>query len=99
MKVLVQAKSHDAPLSSSGTAVAAFAALQKALTDTTPFENPEHGAPTSLMVNASGLAVRAVHQQLRKGIWRPIIFFSKKLSPSENKIALSGEIFRLVTSQ
>lgn len=56
MKVLVQAKSHDAPLSSSGTAVAAFAALQKALTDTTPFENPEHGAPTSLMVNASGVA-------------------------------------------
>lgn len=37
------------------------------------------------MTDASDTAVRAVLQQYTRGSWRPISFFSRKLSPAENR--------------
>ena len=47
--------------------------------------HPQPHAATSIMTDASNLAVGAVLEQFINGQWKPTLFFSKKLSPAELK--------------
>ena len=47
--------------------------------------HPKLAAPTSLATDASDTAVGAVLQQFVDGVWQPISYFSRKLSPAETK--------------
>ena len=44
---------------------------------------PVINAPTSLMVDASDVAIAGVIQIYLNGIWSPIAFFSKRLTPAQ----------------
>ena len=46
---------------------------------------PTPNAPTCLMTDASDTAVGAVLQQHKSGTWKPISFFSRKLTPAETR--------------
>ena len=52
---------------------------------TTLLFHPKQEAPTSIMIDASDHAIRAVLQQYVDQQWCPIAYFSKKLKPSETK--------------
>lgn len=58
--LLVHTKLQGSPLAWSDAAPEAFAETKKALAEAAILEYPEHDAPTSLMVDASGVAVGAV---------------------------------------
>ena len=47
--------------------------------------HPKLAAPTSLATDASDTAIGAVLQQFVDGVWQPISYFSRKLSPAETK--------------
>ena len=47
--------------------------------------HPKLAAPTSLATDASDTAIGAVLQQYVDGVWQPISYFSRKLSPAETK--------------
>ena len=47
--------------------------------------HPKMDAPTSIMTDASDMAIGAVLQQFDDGIWKPISYFSRKLSPAESR--------------
>ena len=63
----------------------AFAAAKVALSKTTLLSHPGKDAETSLTVDASDVAMGGVLEQKIGGRFRPIAFFSKKLSPAEKK--------------
>jgi cleavage and polyadenylation specificity factor subunit 1 len=65
----------------------AFTAAKEALAHTTVLAHPSQGAEMSLMVDASDLHVGAVLQQRSSpgAAWRPLGFFSQKLSPAESR--------------
>jgi RNase H-like domain found in reverse transcriptase len=69
-----------------GDKLAAFDAARAAITDTTLLDHPLPAADLALITDASGSHVGAVLQQ-RKGqeSWRPLGFFSQKLSPTESR--------------
>ncbi len=67
------------------TALTAFNATKDALANATRLSHPKPGAATCLMTDASDMAVGAVLQQYIDGIWHPISFFSKKMSPAETR--------------
>lgn len=71
-------------------ATAAFTDTKKALADATILEYLEYGVPTSLMVDSSGVAFGVAMKQLRKGIWGPLAFFSKKRLPPEGRYGPFG---------
>jgi cleavage and polyadenylation specificity factor subunit 1 len=65
---------------------AAFKAAKAALQAATLLEHPDAAAEISLVSDASATHVGAVLQQKRLGqAWRPLGFFSRKLSPAEEK--------------
>ena len=66
-------------------AAAAFQAAKTALAEATLLCHPVPDAPTSIMTDASDIAVGAVLQQFHQGNWRPIAYFSKQLKPNEKK--------------
>lgn len=47
--------------------------------------HPDCQAKLALVTDASDSAMGAVVQQLRNGVWEPLAFFSRKLSPSQRK--------------
>jgi hypothetical protein len=63
----------------------AFAAAKTALATATLLHHPDPSVPTSVTVDASGAGLGAELAQLQAGIWRPICFFSRKLSSAETK--------------
>jgi hypothetical protein len=69
----------------SESAAAAFGAAKAALTAATSLVHPLPGAVISLATDASDTHIGAVLQQLSAGSWRPLAFFSRKLSPTESK--------------
>jgi len=69
----------------SPSAAAAFEAAKAALVKTVPLSHPAPGATISLVTDASDSHVGGVLQQLESGGWRPLAFFSRKLSPAEAK--------------
>ena len=67
------------------TALAAFTATKEALANASLLAYPTADAPTCLMTDASDTAVGAVFQQYVDGMWHPISFFSKKMTPAETR--------------
>jgi RNase H-like domain found in reverse transcriptase len=65
---------------------AAFRAARESLADTALLDHPAAAAELALVTDASASHVGAVLQQRRRGqAWRPIGFYSKKLSQAEAK--------------
>ena len=63
----------------------AFTHIKEALATATLLVHPKPDALTNVMTDASNTAVGAVLQQFADGLWQPISFFSKKLSPAETR--------------
>lgn len=63
----------------------AFENCKKELADATLLSYPCENAPTSVCVDASDFAMGGVLQQYVSGEWKPLGFFSKKLSPAQAK--------------
>ena len=83
---------HDATKGKSKTIVwssdcqTAFSAAKQALSDATLLHHPHPSAPTAITVDASDFALGAeLSQQGPDKVWRPISFFSTKLSSAETK--------------
>lgn len=81
---------ESAPLVWSPEALQSFEKAKEALVSATTLIHPIRGAPTSLMVDASNHAMGAVLQQRVKDEWKPIAFFSKKFSRTEEKYSTFG---------
>jgi hypothetical protein len=67
----------------SDSAAAAFTAAKAALIAAVPLSHPAEDTVIALAVDASDSHVGAALQQLENRAWRPLAFFSKKLSPTE----------------
>ena len=59
--------------------------FSKTLANASLLAYPSPDAPTCLMTDASDMAVRAVLQQNIQGTWKPISFFSLKMTPAETR--------------
>lgn len=66
-------------------AMQAFSTIKQTLADSTLLSHPAPGVPLTLMTDASDTAVGAVLQQFVEESWRPIAYFSHKLSPPETR--------------
>jgi hypothetical protein len=69
----------------SAAAAEAFSAAKAALVAAVPLSHPTPGATLSLAVDASDSHVGVVLQQLENRSWRPLAFFSQKLSPAQSR--------------
>jgi hypothetical protein len=89
-------------------AKAALAAAKAALAAATALVHPFPGAVISLATDASDTHIGGVLQQLSARSWRPLAFFSRKLSSPESKYStfadvrhfrfvLEGRLFRILT--
>ena len=63
----------------------AFTAAKSALASATLLHHPDPMAMTNITVDASDKAVGGQLEQFLSGYWRPIAFFSRKLSKAEQK--------------
>lgn len=88
--LLTTSRNGSDTLSWSQEAKEAFCEVKGALANAALLEYPRSGVPQSVMVDASDTAVGAVLQQLVGGIWRPISFFSRKLTPTERRYSTFG---------
>ena len=77
-------KKND-PLPWNPPANTAFATIKDALLDASLLCHPQPAAPTSIITDASNIAVGAVLQQYINSVWSPIAYFSWKLRPPETK--------------
>ena len=66
-------------------ATAAFQDIKNALADASLLVHPKPDAPVKLMTDASDIAIGAVLQQYLNDKWCPLAYFSKKLTPTEQK--------------
>lgn len=73
------------PLNWTSTAEQAFTACKEALSAATLLAHPKPDAPLALICDASDSGVGATLQQEIGRNWQPLAFFSKKLSPAEQK--------------
>ena len=83
LNALLTATKGNATLAWDEASTVAFANIKNALANATLLVHPEQNAPTSIMTDASEVAVGAVLQQYIQGQWCPIAYFSKTLKPSE----------------
>ena len=65
----------------------AFEKAKSALAEATLLHHPRPDAPTSITTDASGTSISGQIEQRHGGLWRPITFFFRKLSPAETKYA------------
>lgn len=63
----------------------AFEECKKQLADAALLAYPKENVPTSLCVDASDAAMGGVLQQFIEGEWKPLGFYSKKLSKAQTK--------------
>lgn len=63
----------------------AFISIKEALAQATLLSHPQTDAPCAIMTDASDIAVGAVLQQFVDGLWQPISYFSRKLTPPETR--------------
>ena len=63
----------------------AFVAAKAGLANAAQLTHPQQGAQISLAVDVSNHHVGGVLQQLEGGMWRPLMFFSRKLLPAETR--------------
>ena len=77
----------------------AFQRTKEALASATMLVHPRADAPTAVTVDASDIAVGGVLQQLTDDVWRPLAFFSRKLSSAQRKwSAFDRELLALHSS-
>lgn len=88
--LLSPAKARTSALFWTTEADTAFLHIKSQLSTTAMLYHPKHRAPTTLMVDASGVAVGAVLQQQLNGASYPIGFFSKALKPAETRYSTFG---------
>ena len=81
--LLASVRSRKAVLSWSDTASSAFSRIKSALANTVLLVHPDPHAATAISVDASATALGAVLQQHIDGEWRPLPFFSQKLTATE----------------
>ncbi len=67
------------------TMISAFNRTKEALSNATMLAHPHADAPIAVTADASGVAVGAVLEQLVRGSWQPLAFFSRQLRPAEKK--------------
>ena len=63
----------------------AFIESKQILANATLLVHPDHSAPLNITCDASDFAVCGVLQQYINNVWRPLSFFSKKLTPAETR--------------
>ena len=68
----------------------AFAEFKEAIANIASLTHYDPHAPLCLTVDASNTAVGAVLQQCENSSWRPVAFFSKRLSPAEARYSTFG---------
>lgn len=73
------------PVDVSGTALKAFEECKDSLCNAALLAHPDSKAKLGLVTDASDLGIGGVLQQFRDGNWEPLAFFSRKLSPSQQK--------------
>ncbi|XP_064479987.1 uncharacterized protein LOC135393503 [Ornithodoros turicata] len=71
-------------------AAEAFRTVKGLLADTTMLGHPHPSAPTSIMVDASNVAIGAVLQQHVNSAWVPLAFFSKVLNSTQWQYSTFG---------
>lgn len=69
----------------SDAALQAFINIKEALATATLLSHPRDNAPLSIMTDASDVAMGAVLQQEVDGLYQPISYYSRKLSPTETR--------------
>lgn len=78
-------KKGNAPVTWADRTRNAFVESKRALANATILAHPVPGAPISIAVDASDYAMGAALQQLVDNEWQPLGFFTKSLSPSQQK--------------
>jgi hypothetical protein len=63
----------------------AFEEYKTSLPQAVLIARPDSSAPLALVTDASTTAMGAVLQQRAQDVWRPLAFFSRKLSPGQQK--------------
>ena len=73
------------PVTWTDALVAAFNECKASLSRAALLAHPDPTAPLALVTDASTTAMGAVLQQLVQDVWQPLAFFSRKLSPAQQK--------------
>lgn len=73
------------PITLSGETLKSFEDCKQSLCEATLLAHPDCRAKISLTTDASNTAIGAVLQQYKGRSWQPLAFFSRKLSPSQQK--------------
>jgi hypothetical protein len=68
---------------------AAFDECKASLSQAALLAHPDSTAPLSLVTDASNFVMGAVLQQRVQDVWQPLAFFSRKLSPAQQKYSAS----------
>ena len=85
-----------APIPWNSKAMKAFEDCKKSFAETVLFVHPASEAPLAIFTDASDFAIDAALQQRANGKWEPLGFFSKKLSPAQQKYgAYSRELLAI----
>ena len=84
-KLLTHPQERSTSLVWTEEALTAFTAVKTALAEATLLTHPKPGALTSIMTDASDVAVGAVLQQHVQGHWHPLAYFSRSLKPAETR--------------
>ena len=85
-KYLKNAKKKDkTPILWDEQAEEAFEICKKKLSEVALLAFPDDEADLRLVTDASDMAMGAALEQLEKGIWKPLAFFSRKFTPAQSK--------------
>ena len=79
--VLVGRPARTSPVKYSTTMDKAFQDAKTALASATLLVYPRADAPTAVTVDASDMVFGSTLEQFTDGLWRPLVFFSRKLPP------------------
>ncbi|KAG6438787.1 hypothetical protein O3G_MSEX000224 [Manduca sexta] len=83
--LLMGAVKGSTPITLSGEALKAFTDTKESLSNAALLAHPDCNLKLALVTDASDVAIGAVLQQLQDSAWRPLAFFSHKLSSSQQK--------------
>lgn len=67
----------------------AFKQIKQALGEATILVAPDYQQPYLLKTDASGIGIGAALEQQKDNVWRPVAFFSRKLTPVEKRYSAS----------
>jgi hypothetical protein len=74
------------PITWTPTLLKAFESSKASLSDATMLAHPDCSAPIAVVTDASATDVGAVLEQRENNDWRPLAFFSRKMSAAQQKI-------------